>query len=194
MKEIEIIQRLEEFNKFAEELFELDFLKHTPKSGCTMRWEKGKGFTKLEIIGPDDQDIKAFVNDIRRFFQKGEDTLKIHKLIPIYQLDLVNNSEKKIFNRILSDLDKFNKKATNYRIGEECLTNEKIFEVFMYGRVSHRSKGTKDVHDRWEKIPPFYLLLKNEFICILHTYAILLGNVVYANKKVLERLKNAQNN
>lgn len=187
MKKSEIMSRLKEFNLFANELFNLSFVKKLKDSGYKIHWEKGKG-VETELKGPDDESIKAFVNDIRRFFQKGKDTLKIQKLIPIYQSDLVGESEKKVFNKVISDLDKFNKKTTNHIINGENITNEKVLEVFLYGRFSHRSKGTKDIHDKWEEISPMYIPLKNEFITILHNYLIFINNIFYANNQVLKKL------
>ena len=190
MENKEIIDKLTEFNKFASELFDLDFVKKLKNSGYSMKWEKGKGFS-TEWRGPNDQEIKVLVNDIRRFFQKGKikETLKIHKLIPIYQLDIIDDSEKNIFNKQISELNKFNKKTTNHIINGEDLTNERVLEVFLYGKYSHRTEGTKEVHDKWEEIPPIYISLKNEFITILAVYLGLINNIIYVNKKVIEKLQ-----
>lgn len=192
MENKEIINKLTEFNKFANELFDLDFVKKLKNSGYSMRWERGKRFS-TEWRGPSDQEIKAFVNDIRRFFQKGriKETLKIHRLIPVYQLEVIDKVEKDIFNKQISELEKFNKKTTNHIVNGENLTNERVLEVFLYGKYSHRTEGTKEIHDKWEEISPMYISLKNEFITILTVYLGLVNNVVYANKKVIEKLQNA---
>ncbi len=137
-----IVKKLEEFNKFAEELFSLSFIEKLKGSGFEMDFKR-KGHVKIEYKGPDDEAIKAFVNDIRRFFQKN-DTLRIHKLYPIYISDLLNEAEKITFNQVMSDLEKFNKKTTNIIIKGENITYEMIWEVFLYGRFSHRSERTKD--------------------------------------------------
>lgn len=187
IKKEEVVKRLKEFNKFAEELFNLSFVKKLQGSGYKINWKSGAGFA-AELRGPDDEAIKAFVNDIRRFFQKGEDTLKIHRLIPVYTSDLIEESEKKIFNEVMSELDEFNKKTTNHIINGENLTNERVAEVFLYGKFAHRSKGTKEVHDKWEEISPIYISLKNQFITILHNYLIFINNIVYANNQILQRL------
>lgn len=182
-----VIKKLSEFNKYAEELFNLSFVKKLKGSGHTIAWTKEKGL-ETKFRGPDDEAIKAFVNDIRRFFQKGEDTLKIHKLIPFYQSDLIDESEKRIFNRVISEVNKFNGRSTNHIINEENITNERLLEVFLYGRYSHRSKGTKEIHDAWERIPPMYISLKSEFIYALSTYLRFINNILYANNQVLKKL------
>ncbi|MBN2251165.1 MAG: hypothetical protein JW724_03725 [Candidatus Altiarchaeota archaeon] len=187
MDEHEVITRLQEFNKHAGELFSLSFVQKIKGSGYSIRWDTAEGFT-TDLRGPDDEATKAFLSDIRRFFQKGDDTLKIHKLIPLYKSSFVCDSERKIFNRVLSDLEKFNQKKTPFSIKGEKLTNKRVFEVFAFGRFSHRSEGTKEVHDSWEKITPIYVGLRNEFNMILYNYLIFINNIVYANKETLKKL------
>ena len=184
----QIIKKLEVFNKFAEELFNLSFVKKLQGSGYKISAKQGEAI-KVEFRGPDDEAIKAFINDIRRFFQKGDDTLKIHKLIPIYQSTFIDDSEKKLFNQVMSELDSFNKQTTNHIINGENITNERILDVFFYGKFSHRTERVSEVHDHWERIPPMYISLKNEFITVLHTYLIFINNIVYANNQVLRKFK-----
>lgn len=183
---LEIVEKLEEFNKFAEELFGLSFVDKLKGSGYSIDFKRG-GPVKIESRFPDDEAIKAFINDIRRFFQEGKDTLRIYKLMPIYMSELINESEKEVFNQVMSDLEKFKQKPTNIIIYEENITNEKVWEVFLYGRFSHRSNGTKDIHDKWEGTP-LYIPLKNQFITVLDTYHCFIDNIVYANNQILKRL------
>ena len=182
----EIINKLNEFNKGAEELFSLSFIKKLNGSGCKIKYEREKGVS-TEFWGPDDEAIKAFCNDIRKFIQKN-DTLKIEKLTPFYKSSLIKKDEKKSFNETIGKLNQFKKKSTNYIINGENLTNEKILNIFIYGKFSHRTKGTKDIHDQWEKIIPIYAPLKNEFINILYFFLVTINNIVYTNKKILKKL------
>lgn len=69
MNEKEIITKLEDFNKQAEDLFKLSFIEKSVDSGYTISARKGEP-VKCTLKGPDDESIKAFVNDVRRFFQK----------------------------------------------------------------------------------------------------------------------------
>ena len=187
IKREEIVNKLKEFNKFAEELFNLSFVKKLHGSGYNMSWKSETGF-EAEFRGPDDEAIKAFVNDIRRFYQKKGDTLRINTLISVYKSDLIEESESKNFNEIMSKLGEFKKKTTNNIINGENLTNERIAEVFLYGRISHRTKGTKDVYDKWEKIPLLNVALKNQFITIMHTYLEIVDYIIYTNNQVLQKL------
>lgn len=100
----------------------------------------------------------------------------------------------------MGDYDKFNKTSVNNNIitkdkqgniiKQEILTNEKVLEVFLYGKFSHRTEGTKDEHDNWESFEPLYVSLKNDFICALNALAIFVNNIVCVNNGVLKKMKN----
>lgn len=182
----EAVKKIQDFNKAAIALFSLSFNKKIKDSGYTIKFEKGKGWS-YELRGPDDEAIKALCNDLRKFIQPN-DLLRIHKLIPIYQSDLVQEKEKKIFNQTISEYDKLKNQPTPHTVNKEVLTKQKIFEVFLYGTVSHQTEGTKEVHDAWETFPPAYIPLKNEFIIILHEHLRIINNIVYTNNCTLEKL------
>lgn len=186
MKNDEIVKKLEEFNKFAEELFTLRFVDQLKDSGYKVDFKMNEAL-RTKYYGPDEEAIKAFINDIRRFIQKGDDTLKIHKLIPIYKSGLLNDLEKKKFNEVMSDLENFNREPSNIIINGENITNEKIWEVFLFGRFSHRSKQTKDTYDNWER-SPIYDILKNRFITVLQNYLFFIDHIIFSNNQILKRL------
>lgn len=271
-----MIKKLEEFNKFAEELFTLSFYEKLKDSGFEMHFKKDET-VEIKYKGPDDEAIKAFVNDIRRFFQKN-DTLRINKLQSIYMSGLVNESERNIFNQVMSDLEKFNKKTINIikikdylfrwdditendneeliefftqkfgidwikkanfdRIdngrtirlsygnnflslklnygdnkvkleiddgrtdeffsrqlngklciyNKEDITNKMVWEVFLYGKISHRSEETKDLYDDWERSLG-YVPLKDQFITILDYYLHLIDYIISSNNQILKKLR-----
>jgi len=184
-----IIQQLTEFNRFASELFTLSFNQKLEGSGVTITYEKGKG-VKTEFRGPDDEAIKAYVNDIRRFFQKGDDALRMYKLIPIYQSGFVEQFDKDAFNNVVSEYEKYNNSPLemNIKINDKLVTHKECFDVFLYGRYSHRSKVMKEIHDKWEKIEPLYAIMKNEFICTLNKYLFFIDNITCTNNQVLEKM------
>ena len=187
MNKKDVTEKLEEFNKHVLELESLSFFDKLAGSGYTINIEAATGVTKVEYRGPDDEAIKAFGNDIRKFFQ-GNDTLFIHKLRPVYLSKYAEQSEKDVFYKALRDFDEFNKKYTRFEIVTEKLTNERIFEVFMYGKISHRTKNIKNVYDFWKKHPVMYTALKNEFIRVSSVYSTILNNIVCANEQVLKKL------
>lgn len=187
MKKEDIIKRLTEFNKAACEMFSLSFIEKLKGSGCTINWKRGEGFS-TKLRGPDDESTKALCNDLRKFIQKN-DMLKIEKLIPIYQSDLIQEEEKKLFNRSMSWYEKFKKRLIKVEINGKTYTYKELLEIFLYGKISHWTEETKEIHDNLEQMIPVYTLLKNEFILILHGYLRNISNFICVNKKVLEKLE-----
>jgi len=205
MEKDEAIKKLQEFNKAANEILSLSFIQKFHGSGFIAQTEEGAGFQFIrtmkggapirlrrekgylcKIRGPDDEAIKAFCNDLRKFIQKN-DSLSINNLTPIYQSDLVLAGGRDRFNEIISDYEKFMKQQ-KHEVNDEKLTNQRIFDVFLYGNVSHRSNGTKEIHDSWESNPGTYLFLKNEFISILYNYVEYIYSIIYVNGILLEIL------
>jgi hypothetical protein len=193
MKKTDVIKRLEEFNKFADELFNSNFVEKL-RSGLShkLKWKSGEGFS-TESKGPQpiSEETKAFVNDIRRFFQKSrfDESLNIYKLVPIYNSDLIENNEKRLFNKCLSEYDKFSNEFAGFVIDGEKITNKRIYKVFLYGRISHRTEETKEIYDDWEKIAPTNSSLNYCFIKILREHLRIINNIAYGNKNILKKLK-----
>ncbi len=183
----EIIEKFEDFNNEAKEILDLSFKDKLKGSGVSFKWARSDGALRTELKGPDDETIKACCNDLRKFIQKN-DSLKIEKLTLFYQSRLVGEKYKRMFGKEMSKIDKFLKESTNHRINNKGYTNQEIFDIFLYGKFSHRTEVTKDLHDNLEK-NILYLSLKNIFITILHRYLILINNLVYINNKVLEDFK-----
>lgn len=189
MEREEIIKLLSEFNNSAKELFSLSFGEKLKNSGYSVHWDAQSKRISTELRGPDDEAIKACCNDLRKFIQDN-DSLKIEKLIPVYKSPLIEDAEKKDFNQSMKWYYDFKEGPASQKIvinGKE-LTNKDIFEAFLYGKFSHRSKGTKNIHDSWERQEPLYTLLKNEFIVILHGYLQNITNFGIVNNRVLEKL------
>jgi hypothetical protein len=181
----EIIKKFEEFNKEAEPLFKLSFQEKLKGSGVRFSWSKEDKRLKTEFRGPDDEAIKAYCNDLRKFIQKN-DSLKIEKLVSFYQSDLINQKDKDLFGQQMSEIDKFLKSSPNHTVNGKTYTNQEILKIFLYGKISHRTEGQKEIHDSLEK-SPLYLSLKNIFVTILHRYLVLINNLVFINKEVLSK-------
>jgi type I restriction enzyme S subunit len=187
----EIAQKFEEFNRESKPLFEMSFQEKLKGSGVKLSWSREDKKLRTEFRGPDDESIKAYCNDLRKFIQKN-DSLKIEKLAPFYQSNLVSQKNKRFFGQQMSEIDKFLKASTNHTLNGKTYTNQEILEIFLYGKVSHRTEGKKEVHDSLEK-SPLYLSLKNIFVIILHRYLVLINNLVFINKEVLSDFNKKQN-
>ena len=157
----EIISKFIDFNNGCQEIFDLSFKNKLKDSGYKISAKIGQP-VQIELRGPDDESIKAFCNDLRKFIQRN-DTLEINKLIPFYKSDLIIVQERDIFNKEISDVDNFLKKGTSHSINEKELINKEILDIFLYGSFSHRTEKTKKSYDELRSLG-IYPLLKNEFI------------------------------
>ncbi|MFA5097036.1 MAG: hypothetical protein WC490_00195 [Candidatus Margulisiibacteriota bacterium] len=188
MEKEDIFKKLNDFNKNAEELFAHSFIKKLQNTGVSINWERDKG-TSVQLRSPDEESIKAVVNDIRKFLQKN-DSLKIDKLQNVYKSKNVDKSEKDEYVNILKEREEFENSFAMLTVNSISLKVIDVFNVFLYGKYAHRSEGTKDIHDEWESIPVLYELMKNEFIRALHVYIQLISNIVCINKIVIAKLEN----
>ena len=179
-----ITEKLKEFNKEAKEILDLSFKNKLPGSGVKFSWSKDDCIFRSKLRGPDDESIKAYCNDLRKFIQKN-DSLKIEKLIPYYMSPLIAQKEKKMFNKEISSINKFLVTSSNHTINGKTYIYKEILEIFLYGKISHSTQ--KEIHDNLEKTP-LYLSLKNVFISVLHRYLILISNIVYINNEVMKVL------
>ncbi|MFA5108513.1 MAG: hypothetical protein WC492_03210 [Candidatus Micrarchaeia archaeon] len=191
MKKEEAIKQLQDFNKAGVELFRLSFVKkmQEPNCGYSMNFEKGKGITCI-FRGPDDEAVKAFCNDLRKFIQKN-DYLHYGNLKKIYDSDFVTAEERASFYEILSQLKQFTETSTNHSVNGELITYARALEVFLYGKISHMSDHhqNRKTYEKWEGFPPTYVSLKNEFMVILYEYMrVFINNFMISNNRVLERL------
>lgn len=186
----EIVSALTEFNQGAKEIFDLSFKNKLKGSGVSYKWSKDDGILRTNLRGPDDEAIKAYCNDLRKFIQPN-DTLKIEKLTPFYQSKEVKGKFVSMFGKEMSEIAKFLKQSTNHRINGKEYSNQEILEIFLYGKFSHRSKQTKELHDKLAK-GILYLSLKNEFVNVLARYLYLINNLVYINNEVIKDLKNEE--
>ncbi|MEK6821084.1 MAG: hypothetical protein AABY11_01650, partial [archaeon] len=87
MERLELIARLEDFNKEMVELSKLSFIPKMQGSGLNIRYDKGKGI-QVQTRFPEDEAIKAICNDIRKFIQEN-DSLGIKKLKEVYSSEIV---------------------------------------------------------------------------------------------------------
>ncbi|MDD3178685.1 MAG: hypothetical protein PHR26_04165, partial [Candidatus ainarchaeum sp.] len=159
----EILKALIDWNKHAEELFLLSIVDKLEHNKVTISAKMGQAVI-VNSDFPDEEAIKAGINDLRRFFQKGNDALRIYKLIEIYNSSSIIEIERKDFNYYISEYDKFKVAKTFVILEGKPLTNSEVLEVFLYGKYSHRSKDPKEIYDTWEKDPLLFPILKSEFL------------------------------
>ncbi|MBU0460638.1 MAG: hypothetical protein KJ771_07575 [Nanoarchaeota archaeon] len=183
----QLLKKFTEFNEEAKEIFDLSFKDGLVNRKLKYSWSKDDGVLRSELKGPNDESIKAFCNDLRKFIQ-GNDSLKIEKLQSFYQSQLVEENEKKMFGKEMSQIDKSLQQHSSLAINSKVYTNKEILEIFLYGKVSHRTDGTKEEYNRIQNTP-IHLSFKDAFITVLQSYLILISNLVYINSEVIKKLQ-----
>jgi len=187
MNKEEIVWMLNDFNKHAKELFALSFVSKIKQFGITINGGKDK-LGGIEFRGPDDEAIKAFANDIRKFIQPN-DSLCIKKLWRVYKSKCIRKDEGMLYSEIISGFDEFNVFHSICTENGRNIANKEVLDVFLYGKFSHRSEKTKDKYDKWEKNPVWHFTLRFEFIRILSVYLSFISNVFFVNNNLLKRLE-----
>jgi len=180
----QIIKIITDFNNRAVEMYNSKFIDELKSFGVKINFKDGQ--IASEFHGPEIDSIKSICNDIRLYVQKSKDPIKIEKLIVIYKSELISEKIKTEFNSIMSEYYKFKKYPTNYVRNNKAYNNQELFELFLYGNISHMSPGHKEEYDRIKAFGPEYVFAKMKFIEIVDGYLRVIGNFAYCNNLVLE--------
>ncbi len=186
-KEMEILTL---FNEKAQKLFNLSFVKKLINLGYSFKYSEENKKLVGVIKGPDDEAIDAFINTLRFFIQDNEPSSQ-RNIDGLYNNLNIPNDLKKDFKNARRATNKFLDSKSIFTINGNNITNRKIFNVFIYGGISHSNH--KKEFDAWQRNFLLFTPLKNEFVTIL---SLVLNNIMYiknVNLKVIEYLnKNAQ--
>lgn len=189
-----MIGRLEEFNREANEMFNLNFVKNPKVVAYRMHYKK---IPQFEYHGPiiEEDEVKAVCNDLRKFIQNRDDALCIKHLVPIYQSGLIGEKAKKMFEEAKQKQLEFRQWKTGIQIQDHTISYGEVFYVFLYGKISHKSQrasrggeSPKETYEQWEK-SGLYVPLKSRFITALRNYLDYIGRIVEANEEALKDLK-----
>jgi hypothetical protein len=104
----------------------------------------------LEItsIRPNQENIDAFILTFRFFIQDNE-AISIRNLKKFFDSNFVTNDEKNKFNAIRTSLNNFLSESSSFIFKEENISNRVLMETFIYGGLSHATKGKKEKFDLW---------------------------------------------
>ncbi|MFA5061401.1 MAG: hypothetical protein WC494_03755 [Candidatus Pacearchaeota archaeon] len=167
------INAIKLFNEKAEKLFNLSFTKKLTNSGYSFKFNKDLGRLDGSIKGPDDEAIDAFITTLRFFIQDNEPSSQ-RNLAKIYSKKLVPKNLAKEFSNARKATNTFLDSKSIFTINGENVTNRKIFNVFVYGGISHSSY--KKTYDSWNKNFLLFIPLKNEFVTIV---SLVFNNILY---------------
>lgn len=207
MSEVDrIVEAFDLFNEKVDKLTRLSFVTSTLESGSgvTLSWKaiEGGGYEgKHERRGPAEEAIDAFVHTFRYFIQDNE-TSSLRMMAGHYNAAPLDDNElKEEFADVRKQINDFLDGKSDFPIeyNGEVLTRRKIMDTFVYGGLSHatdpkikRLSDKKRLYDEWMGIPPFRLLIENEFVCALAKILDALVYIKTVNEKALAQLVSAK--
>lgn len=103
---------------------------------------------QITSIRPDQENIDAFILTFR-FFIQDKETISIRNLQKFFDSSLVNIEEKNKFDSIREKLNSFLGESSNLIIYEENISNGMLMDTFIYGELSHATKGKKEKFNLW---------------------------------------------
>lgn len=175
---------------FNEKVAKLDRLRFTQsvreeKIGFTIN-VKGDG--GVEVHGPSEDEIDAFVLTLRFFVQDNE-AISIRNVGELYASLPVSEDLKRNFASSRASINAALDGNANLILLGEHLTHRRVFDVFLYGGLAHANPTRRAEFDSWAKEEVTFAFLKTIF---LNTVIELLRFLLWArhhNEKTLEALQ-----
>lgn len=174
---------------FVEKLDKLErstFLKKLlSNSQMAINYDHKSGL-KCERVGPNEENIDAFVLTFRFFIQNNE-SISISNLQKIFDSEAVTISEGLEFTILRNELNLFLSQSCGINI-EKDITNSELMDTFIYGGLSHANPKKKKKYDLWLNKGGFATeLLYYEFTMILFKVLWTLKNIKKLCLKILDR-------
>jgi len=164
-------EAIELFVEKAEKLKSFDFVKFPQRVKFSWSWDQGK--EKIEITGPKEQDIDAFLLTYRFFFDKKEHCS--FRWLAENVLDDSGLSEhwKKEFRTLREKLNHYLDSYPAIRVtnakNKLPMTNLQVKDLFIFGDLSHATwnKENRENFKRWMSHSATKGLLTSQFTDIL---------------------------
>lgn len=185
------VEALRLFNEMAEELRDSSFTRAINQGsvGTALRMRTGEP-AEVTRTGPNLEAVRAFVLTFRLFIQNA-DGISIFVMKGIYDnvIAPLDAALAKEFNDIRDGLLAYLKRPTGVRFietdGRER-TRQRVFDVFMWGGLSHFDN--RDVYEQWRREPLSFADLENEFVLILREYLKAIAAIHVLNQRAIELL------
>ena len=94
------------------------------------------GPAKVEVNGPEDEAVRAFVPTLRMFIQKNDD-ISVPKVDLIYESQAVPEGLRAEFAEARKTLNDFLDEDTMFVFIDETITRDRLRDVLMNGDLSH---------------------------------------------------------
>ena len=164
MNRNEAINALRLFIEKASKLVDSGFVKSLENSGLTLSGGAGKPL-KVTRLGPNQQEIDAFVLTFR-FFIQGKDRISPKEFKAVFHSEFTTQEERTTFDKVRAELDEFLHGPSALDDGGK-ITREELMHAFIYGGLAHANVSKKERYDKWMANPSFAGLIENEFVLIL---------------------------
>jgi len=149
-------EALELFVEKADKLRSLTYLERAEEIRFSWAWKDDKG-EELEIIGPDKEQVEAFVLTLRFFIQKKEHSsfrwLWNNVLDDPGLSDHWKQELERIRDKLNEYLDKPPKVIPLKIRGEATITCGEILHTFIYGDLAHVNADKRKKYKKWMSMP-----------------------------------------
>jgi hypothetical protein len=186
MATFEQIRILERFNEKVARLERLR-LHEAGQTGAIVEWKKEIGWEGVHV-GPPDESVEAVVLSLRFFLQNNEPT-SLFNMNSLYQTLGVSPVLVAEFQDVRNTLNALLDRPTPLSIEENShLTHRDIFEMFLWGDLSHANKEHEDRYQAISKTP-FFPLFQSVFISVVRDFIQALRVIRNINRSALDELR-----
>jgi hypothetical protein len=159
-------QTLRLFNEKVEKLDRLNFTQFFRDNRVGFSVSVKEGEQSVEVRGPPEEAIDAFILTLRFFVQDNEAT-SIRNIGQMYEDLPISDELKERFRDSRKSLNDFLDAKCNVSLHGDELTNRDVFDVFLYGGLAHATPAKKDRFDRWAEEPVLFAVLQTVFFGVL---------------------------
>jgi len=185
------LEVLKLFNEKVTHLQGLSITKYlkSQQVGALVEFQKGKGWDSI-FIGPESEQIDAFVLTMRFFIQNNE-TTSIGNMRERYVSLPISGSTRKHVLSIISELNEFLDGKTNISIDESGpLTNRQVMELFVWGSRAHANTKKREIHQALSETA-FFPILEVDFQIIIHAFLVALDRLKEVNESIVGVVQDA---
>jgi hypothetical protein len=162
------------FNEKAEKLNRLSFTSFVRNNTLSFSAWSRDGQVGFSATGPSEESTDAFVLTLRFFLQDNE-SISIRNMAQIYSSPLFSTLLVTAMHKRRNDFKTFLDAPSAVVWQSEKLTNRRVFDVFLYGGLTHANPSKKKEWDDWRAEPAIFGILQVNFnnIVIKHLNFIL---------------------
>lgn len=161
---------LQLFIEKANELKAIKFAESAKQVNFSWSWKRDE--EKVEVTGPDREEIAAFILTFRFFIQKNEHTSFCWLANNVLDDPGLSDHWKQEFREIRGRLNQYLDSSPSIQMffkNDPPPTNRKIMDFFIYGYWAHANEVKRETVERWMSSPLAYGLITTQFIAIIRT-------------------------